>query len=231
MKHSNISIKWKVFIYMIGFCGILICLLWLFQTVYLDRFYKSIKKKEIDNAIENIVTVMDNKDPESDIETISERYQLCVLVVDSDGNNIYTSDRNPDCIIHKYNRDKLKEIYKLAAENDGITQINTKDEMNRQDEFIKNSELPQKSESRYDMSKLPNMPKDRNSEGIIKVKIVNIGGEKYAVIVDCVITPVSATVHTLRIQLVYISIIMIILSILIALLLSPTITVWLLSGI
>ncbi|MBQ1326857.1 MAG: hypothetical protein IIY49_02335, partial [Eubacterium sp.] len=76
---------------MIGFCGILICLLWLFQTVYLDRFYKSIKKKEIDNAIENIVTVMDNKDPESDIETISERYQLCVLVVDSDGNNIYTS--------------------------------------------------------------------------------------------------------------------------------------------
>ena len=62
---------------------------------------------------------MDNKDPESDIETISERYQLCVLVVDSDGNNIYTSDRNPDCIIHKYNRDKLKEIYKLAAENEG----------------------------------------------------------------------------------------------------------------
>lgn len=224
MKHSNISIKWKVFIYMIGFCGILICLLWLFQTVYLDRFYKSIKKKEIDNAIENIVTVMDNKDPESDIETISERYQLCVLVVDSDGNNIYTSDRNPDCIIHKYNRDKLKEIYKLAAENDGITQINTKDEMNRQDEFIKNSELPQKSESRYDMSKLPNMPKARNSEGIIKVKIVNIGGEKYAVIVDCVITPVSATVHTLRIQLVYISIIMIILSILIAFFLSKFIS-------
>ena len=58
----------------------------------------------------------------------------------------------------------------------------------------------------------------------MKVKIVNIGGEKYAVIVDCVITPVSATVHTLRIQLVYISIIMIILSILIAFFLSKFIS-------
>ena len=38
----KLSIKWKIFIYMLGFTAVLLGLLWLFQTVYLDEIYKNI---------------------------------------------------------------------------------------------------------------------------------------------------------------------------------------------
>ena len=46
MKHEKISIKWKIFFYLLVFTGILLTVLWLVQICYLDRFYKKIKSQE-----------------------------------------------------------------------------------------------------------------------------------------------------------------------------------------
>ena len=63
---------------------------------------------------------------------------------------------------------------------------------------------------KYD--KLPNMPNENESESIIKVRVVETqSGETYVIFLNSVITPVGATVHTLRVQLIYISGIMILL--------------------
>ena len=43
MKHEKISIKWKIFFYLLVFTGILLTVLWLVQICYLDKFYKKIK--------------------------------------------------------------------------------------------------------------------------------------------------------------------------------------------
>ena len=40
MKHEKISIKWKIFFYLLVFTGILLTVLWLVQICYLDKFYK-----------------------------------------------------------------------------------------------------------------------------------------------------------------------------------------------
>ena len=60
MRHERISIKWKIFCYLLSFIVILLILLWLFQTVYLDVFYKSIKKKELKSAEENLISVIND---------------------------------------------------------------------------------------------------------------------------------------------------------------------------
>ena len=42
-KHKNflhdLGMRWRIFIYLLGFAIIMIILLWLFQIVYLDQFY------------------------------------------------------------------------------------------------------------------------------------------------------------------------------------------------
>lgn len=67
------------------------------------------------------------------------------------------------------------------------------------------------------------MPND--VESIIKIKMVTASlGEKYAVMIDSVITPIDATVHTLRVQLIYISAIMVVLSLIIAFIISKRVS-------
>ena len=57
----KLSIKWKIFIYMLGFTAVLLGLLWLFQTVYLDEFYKKIKINELEDACESVIAVIDEE--------------------------------------------------------------------------------------------------------------------------------------------------------------------------
>ena len=50
MKHRSsgkISIKWSIFGCLLIFILILLLILWIMQTVYLDRFYKKSKEKEL----------------------------------------------------------------------------------------------------------------------------------------------------------------------------------------
>ena len=241
MKHEKISIKWKVFIYLLSFNAILLCLLWFFQTVYLDDFYKRIKKNEIKNAVKNVVSVIDDEDLQSALNTIAARYEICILVTDSEGNRIYSVERAMNCSIHKLGSERLKELYEQAEENDGNIEISIKRDKDRYDdmspperEFSYNNNenggpagepgdmKQEKKNNKYD--KLPNMP-DNQLESIIKVQLIKTAsGEEYAILVDSVITPVDATIHTLRIQLVYISVIMVILSLLIAFVISKRVS-------
>ena len=39
LKRSGISIKWRIFAYFLLFAAMMLVLLWLFQTVFLDSFY------------------------------------------------------------------------------------------------------------------------------------------------------------------------------------------------
>ncbi len=223
MKHKKISIKWKVFLYMLSFSAILICLLWLFQTVYLDRFYKTIKKNDVNHALDNMESLIDDDDIQSAVDTIADRYEIGVVIADSQGNKIYSSETSFRGSINRFDAMRLQEIFQQAEQNNGKTEISIENHQKFEHydiDFIENSEM---ETPKYD--KLPNMPKNRQDEGIIKAKIVTTDtGEKYAVIVESIITPVSATVHTLRIQLIYISIIMVLLSLLIAFIISKRIS-------
>ena len=54
LKRNQLGIKWSLFLSFLLFSGVLLVLLWLFQTVFLDDFYKSIKRNTIENTAKTI---------------------------------------------------------------------------------------------------------------------------------------------------------------------------------
>ncbi len=48
---DKLKLQWKIFGFLLGFCALLLVILWIFQTVFLSDMYKFIRKVEIDKAI------------------------------------------------------------------------------------------------------------------------------------------------------------------------------------
>jgi len=51
VKIDRIKLQWKIFIFLLGFCVLLLAILWMFQTVFLSDMYKFVRKMEIEKAI------------------------------------------------------------------------------------------------------------------------------------------------------------------------------------
>lgn len=54
LKLNKLRLKWKIFAFLLGFCSLLLVILWLFQTVFLNDMYKYIRKQEL-NQVMSIV--------------------------------------------------------------------------------------------------------------------------------------------------------------------------------
>lgn len=215
----KLSIKWKIFIYMLGFTAVLLGLLWLFQTVYLDEFYKKIKTNELEDACESVVAVLDDVNANEAIEAIGASYDVCVRVTDAYGNDIYESEQNMQCNVHKLRMDQLLRLITEARANGGSYQAKVENEV--PDFFKYNDKGITDMENLLGKDMFANMPRMTEMESIISVEIVrSLSGQELVVMVNTIITPVDATVHTLRIQLIYISIIMVVLSLIIAIVIS-----------
>ncbi len=48
---DKLKLKWKIFIFLLGFCVLLLTILWIMQTVFLSDMYKFIRKSELKKAI------------------------------------------------------------------------------------------------------------------------------------------------------------------------------------
>lgn len=48
---DKLKLQWKIFAFLLGFCALLLAILWLFQTVFLSDMYKFTRKVEMEKAI------------------------------------------------------------------------------------------------------------------------------------------------------------------------------------
>lgn len=60
-KRKHLSIKWGIFAGLLVFLAILLLLLFLLQTVYLDDIYKAAKKNTLNNANDKVVQVLEEQ--------------------------------------------------------------------------------------------------------------------------------------------------------------------------
>lgn len=220
----KLSIKWKIFIYMLGFTAVLLGLLWLFQTVYLDEFYKKIKTDELEDACESVIEVIDDENNSTientkAIEAIGASFDICIRVVNTYGTDIYATEQNMQCNVHKLRRDQILGLIAEAKLNGGSYRARL--ENKKHDFFMTDDKGVTNIENILGKDKYENMPKMSDAESIIAVDVVkDATGRELVIMINTIITPVDATVHTLRIQLIYISIIMVILSLVIAIVIS-----------
>lgn len=98
MKHEKISIKWKIFFYLLVFTGILLTVLWLVQICYLDKFYKKIKSQEALELTSEVIAVLqsDSQNIEEQIDALAAQNNMIVFVTDTDGNTIYSAGIYPE---------------------------------------------------------------------------------------------------------------------------------------
>ena len=59
---NKLRLKWKIFAFLLGFCALLLIILWLFQTVLLNDMYKFIRTKELSRVIATVEKEINNPD-------------------------------------------------------------------------------------------------------------------------------------------------------------------------
>ncbi len=199
----NISIKWKIFIFLLGFCSALLVLLWLFQVVFLESFYKNIKIKEINSSAAAIIKNIENEDLPELIERIAVANDVCVEVVLENGMELFSSGILRDSIIQKMPPFEKAVLFKKTQEKGGELL-----------EYYRHSDIYQErvyEENKF-IGRIP-PPGVERQETIIYAKVItNDSGRSVMLLLNSVISPVNATVTTLRTQLYYVTGFMIVFS-------------------
>ena len=267
MKKSQISIKWKTFCIFLIFAIVLLGVLWFFQIVYLNDFYKMIKQKETENVLDKVeVLLHESDDPASEIDKLAANYNLGVFITDSEGNSLYNAEYISNSQMSSLPHFMFSLFYDEAVANGGEAVIefkgsemqrsireNLNKELEQQPEIDGESEATPETELEQPENILENAPDSADetseessgqgegkieytippenemtkeqfrqnignemAESVIYVRIIEVDGQEEVVMINSVLTPVDATVTTLKAQLRIITVIIIIIAFILA---------------
>ena len=195
---NKLRLKWKVFVFLLGFCALLLIILWLFQTVFLDSFYRNVRMLEIEHDAQTIANGAGNDDIANIIKDISENRDATVHLTDLNGISLLNPFQMQDRRIMETNAALISRAGEKGGEySEYFTQ--------------------QTASPRYG----PRPDGGPPMRSLIYARIFD-GAEtgEFAVIIHAIISPVSATVTTLRYQLYFITVIMMVLAGVLAMLIS-----------
>ena len=193
----------------------MLILLWVFQVVFLDYFYKVIKTNEIKSSAQTIVKNVDSNDFTTILQNISQNGQLSVVVCGEDGITIGSENSLPNGIISRLDAYGLARVF-AATELAGGTYF---EQLSRNVTQTPEQQRMTQSKQQFEV------PHGGGMVNIIFARIATKSdGTKLLILLNSTISPVDATVNTLRVQLVCITIIMLILALLLALFLSKRIS-------
>ncbi len=175
----------------------ILVLLWLFEIVLLDDFYENIRISRVKLAAETISGNIKSSHLEKLVGRFATEEEMCISIVDHNGRTLMYSDVLPDCVIHRTSGVTTSRLYSLA-ESHGGSWLETIDRTAFRDEGYDDSKF---------FGRVPN--KDSGmSTIVIYTVLADVGTQSYGVIINTNITPISATVNTLRTQLLWITVIM-----------------------
>ncbi|MBR6789944.1 MAG: hypothetical protein IKM31_03635, partial [Oscillospiraceae bacterium] len=197
------SVRRRFILAFAGFTVIMLGVLWLLQTVLLPDFYKGIKTSEIKNASETVARSVFTEEIGSALEELAAQQQVCVMVMTPRGHLIASADSLPGCLIHRMDGRDLYALYSLANENDGYFLA----------EFSRDFAEPV-----FTLNGRPRFI--QNNDSIILVRLVEQDGIQRVLLLNSVISPVTATVKTLQIQLILVTVVMLLVAVVISLWLS-----------
>lgn len=241
-KRKHLSIKWGIFAGLLVFLAILLLLLFLLQTVYLDDIYKAAKKNTLNNANDKVEQILDDQlgnlsVMEQQLDELTVEYDIDIQISGEDGTLLYSSLRMYENTLPKQ---FYQDFYKRAEKNGGSFTEEIAGDIQRDpfDLFAGNGELPEKPTG--DGNEAGQSPQNENTgngvgsdqtppsgiaqESMLSVRILTISSTPYLTIVSARLTPVSATVQMIRQELIFVSIIMIILALVLAMVISRLIS-------
>jgi len=211
---NRLSIKWKIYFFLLGFCALLLLILWLFQVTFLDSFYRKIKISEVKGAASTILRQIDDDQLHETIEAFSENNDLCIEIITENGTQLYTAHALRNCVIHNIPVYEKIHLVMKTIENGGELLEYFSPSRN-----LRPNPLPPAADSEDTemlVRRVPPIDSNPNQSIIYSKVVTNTQGQVIILLINSVIVPVNATTETLRIQLSYITALMIFFSIFMA---------------
>ena len=203
MKKNKWSIKWQLFGYLSLLVGILLILLWLIQVVFLESIYKRIKTNEVVEIGRNMSGAIYSQEAKNIFDTVSKDKNVSIVVTTLLGQKCYISPFGEN---QGFGGIENVRYYVLAryAESSGGEFLYEGDPLEK--EFELENGFVDSQHRRY------------KSDTVTYTRIIDtLSGERYALFVISAIAPVEATVDTIRSQLFYVTLVMLVLAFLLSL--------------
>ncbi|MBQ7147511.1 MAG: sensor histidine kinase [Pseudobutyrivibrio sp.] len=263
MRKSHISIKWKTFFVFLIFTIVLLGVLWFFQILYLDDFYKKIKRMETEEVLNKVEELLrSDEDATDSIEKLAANNNLGIYITDNEGSSLYSAEYISNSQMSSIPPFLFTLFYNQAVANGGEavvefkgSKMQTKREIVNKEAEEENPDESQESETGEapagenpppapDSEEFPEEPpkiaytippEEKNeifrqnvgnemAESVVYIRTVNIDGQENVIMINSVLTPVNATVSTLKAQLKIISIIIIVIAFVLAVALSRSLS-------
>lgn len=193
-NNRHTGILWRLFGTIVIFVTLILLVIWVFQILLLNKFYESAKLGELEQNIESIVETVNNEQKLNEAVNLrSIQTHTCIRVYvlsDRKVEPLADSDVNMGCTIHHIGGDGLSRYFKSAQENGGTYTYTRRDDRSQ-------------------------------ALSTVMVSIIDAGGGKSIVIMqDAELQPLDVTVKTLQRQFGWITFILVIGALVVALLLA-----------
>lgn len=180
----------------------------------------------------------DSEEKEDQLDQLAAQNNITIYVTDTSGNALYNCEYIATTKMSTLPNEEFLRYYKEAQDNGGSTVIEFKGNHNKTFEkqngdTESSTEAVSAPQPPQEDSSIPQPPEADGfvqnygqdmAESIIYVDVLTSDNTACVLMVNTVLTPVSATVDTLRIQMIWITVVMIILSLLIALAISKKVS-------
>ena len=206
---SGITFRARMILAFGLFTAIVIILLWMFQTLWLDDIYRSLKLRELDRCADAAVSAAvssDDADAFDDaLSELAKKYEVCLSLYRISGTSaapVTKKHVNSFCYIHNSSsNDTLNRFYWNAAQSDGeyteLISLNSLFGKNRGGEMSGDA-----------------------GENMISVRLLSDGDSTLMLLFNTELVPLKSTVKTLNAQLIWITAILLVIGIALALFLS-----------
>ena len=203
MKGKKISLKWRMFAAFSAFLIILLALLWLCQTVFLNSFYKAVKVSETKSAVKTVSANLENEKLEYIVADLSNEKDISITVLDSENNVLCSAKgKNNRSMFDSIPEGALSEFYSKAKSNGGeYSEYASGKLFSDMKATDKNDDSQKPDELNGESDKEKNKP-----NSFLICKIVYTQNSNYTIIANASIMPVDSVVSTLRVILIAVTI-------------------------
>ncbi|MBR4455587.1 MAG: HAMP domain-containing histidine kinase [Solobacterium sp.] len=184
------SLRFQITLYLVIFAAGLIALLTFFQTYLLEPMYEKYKVDTVRKAADEVLAALNEETQENLTDTIwsiSASNDTCVRVIDTYGADELTG--NMGCVLYRMNTKQILEQYDLARENSN--------------EYLSVSEGMMPLPGGPGGDRRP--PEGTEMKNITLTRVVDTDYGTSIIMVYAGLTPVSTTIQTLRVQILYIA--------------------------
>ena len=226
-KKRKLPLRAHLAIGFLVFSALLLIVMWLFQTVFLESFYKRIKTGQVKHCAYSLSDYIETTAFSDLVTEIEEQNSMSVGVYDTSTDIFictYSSSNRP-AFYSELNMETIHELYELAKDNGGenstISQVRRGDRSFKPDNGMRPDDLFEFDEELREMRD-PSLERP-TSENLSYAMIVETSAGERLIIVESEITPVNSVVETLRYQLIIMTAVIVVLSIAIAIFLGKLI--------